>query len=177
MGVADTALFARARRSYERGRALLGLETASLVAPMALASWLACRHPAVTLVASAVLAVLVTVAVWRGQEPARGARVGLLTGVVPLSLPIVAGLAGHACHASVCLFFPTACLAGGLIGGASLGYLASGARLRPTGLTTACLVALLTGSLGCVVAGAVGAAVLVVGLGFGLAPALVLRRA
>jgi hypothetical protein len=102
---------------------------------------------------------------------------GLLTGGVPLSLPIAAGLAGHACDASVCLFFPAACLAGGLIGGASLGYLASGARLRPVGLATACLVALLTGSLGCVVAGAVGAAVLVAGLGFGLAPVLIVRRA
>jgi hypothetical protein len=177
MSAAEAALLERARRAYERGRAALGLETASLVAPMALVSWLVCRHPGVTLVASVALVALVGVAVWRGREQARAARLGLLAGAVPLILPLVAGLAGHVCGGSMCLFFPGACLAGGLIGGVALGFLASGARLRAQGLVTAGLVASLAGSLGCLVAGTVGVAALVAGLAFGLAPVLTLRRA
>jgi hypothetical protein len=177
MSAAEAALVERARRAYERGRALCGLETATLVAPMALVSWLACRHPAVTLLASVALFAVVAVAVWRGQERARGARLGLLAGVAPLLLPVVAVLTGHVCDASTCLFFPGACLAGGLVGGAALGFLASGAGLRHTALATAAVVAALAGSLGCLVAGAAGVVVLVAGLALGLAPVLTLRRA
>jgi hypothetical protein len=175
--MSEADLLVRARRAYEGGLALRGIRTASVVAPMALASWFVCRHPAVTLLASTALVALVAFAVWRGQQHARGARLGLLAGVVPLLLPILAGVGGHVCDDSLCLFFPSACLAGGLIGGVALGFLAGGAGLGPLGVTTATVVAWLTGCLGCLVAGTLGVAILVAGLGFGLAPVLTLRRA
>jgi hypothetical protein len=177
MSVAEAVLLARARRAYERGRGLHGLETATVVVPMALVSWFACGKPALTLLESAVLVALVTLAIWHGQELARGARLGLAAGLIPLLLPIVVGWSGHVCDASVCLLFPTACLAGGFVGGIVLGFLATRAGLPPLGLASAGLVAWLTGSLGCLVAGSLGLAILVAGLAFGLAPVLTLRRA
>jgi hypothetical protein len=177
MSEAETALMERAWRAYERGRVVRGLQTAALVVPMALVSWIACRSPLLTVLTSAALVALVVAAVWRGRELARGARLGLRAGAVPLVCPIVAGLGGHVCAASFCLLFPTVCLAGGLAAGAALGVLARSSGLRPLGLATAALVAALTGSLGCLVAGSIGIAALAGGLAFGLAPALSLRRA
>jgi hypothetical protein len=177
MSVAEAVLLMRARRAYESGRALHGLETASVVVPMALVSWLGCGKLTLTLVESAALAGLVTLAVWHGRELARGARFGLAAGLVPLLLPILVGISGHVCDASVCLLFPSACLAGGIVGGIGLGFFATRAGLPPLGLATAGVVAWLTGSLGCLVAGSLGLAVLVAGLAFGLAPVLTLRRA
>jgi hypothetical protein len=177
MSEAEAILVERARRAYEHGRVLRGLQTAAVVVPMALVSWIACRSPLLTLVASAALAALVVLAVWRGQELARAARAGLLAGAVPLLCPIAAGLGGHVCDASFCLLFPGVCLAGGLAAGLALVVLARASGLRPVGLATAALVAGLAGSLGCVVAGSVGIAALAAGLGVGLAPVLALRRA
>jgi hypothetical protein len=177
MSEADTVLIERARRAYERGRVVRGLQTAAVVAPMATLSWIVCRSPLLTLFASAALAALVAIAVWRGQELARAARAGLLAGAVPLLCPIAAGLGGHVCDASFCLLFPGVCLAGGLAAGLALVVLTRASGLRPLGLAAAALVAGLAGSLGCVVAGAVGVAALAAGLAFGLAPALTLRRA
>jgi hypothetical protein len=177
MSTAEAALLARAQRAYERGRALAGLRSATLVLPMAALSWVACRHPAATAFGALALAALLAHAVWRGQQAARGAWLGLAAGQAPLLLPILAELGGHACDASVCLFFPTACLLGGLAGGVALGIVAPRAGLGRHGVATAGLVAWLTGGLGCLVAGSLGVAVLVAALLAGLGPTLALRRA
>jgi len=168
---------ARARSLYERGRVLHGLRTASAVLPMAAVSWIACGNPAATLIGGIALAALVTASVWRGQEAGRGARLGLLAGIPSLLVPVLVAATGHVCGASVCLLFPTACLAGGVVGGGLLGLLATRAGLGPLGLVTAGLTAWLTGSLGCIMAGSMGIGVFIVGLAFGLAPTLALRRA
>ena len=172
----EAALADRARRAYERGRVALGMRTALAVAPMAMLSWIACDNPAATAVSALALTVLVTAAVWRGQDLARGARIGLVAGIPSLLAPVAVGATGHLC-ASMCLLFPTACLAGGILGGLVLGWLAVGAGLERSGLATAGATAWLAGTLGCVLMGSVGVAVLLLGLAFGLAPVLVLRRA
>ena len=146
------------------------------VVPMAVLSFLACGRPAATVAGALALVVLVVTAVWRGQDAGRGARLGLLAGVPPLLLPVVVGATGHLCGADVCLLFPFACLAGGLIGGLALGVLGGRAKLGPTGIAIAGVAAGLAGSLGCIVAGAIGVVVLVLGLAGGLAPALALRQ-
>lgn len=173
----DGVLFARARRAYEHGRVVHGLRTGSVVIPMAALSWIACDNPAATLLGGIALLALVTAAVWRGQEPGRAARLGLVAGAFPLLVPVLCCGTGHLCGASVCLFYPAACLGGGVLGGLALGLLSRRAGLGHQGLTLAGTVAWLTGSLGCIVAGSAGIAVLVVGLAFGLAPTLTLRRA
>jgi hypothetical protein len=123
------------------------------------------------------LLALVTAAVWRGQELGRGARLGLSAGTPSLLVPVLISCTGHVCGASVCFFFPAACLAGGVLGGLALGLLARRAGLGALGLTIAGTVVWLVGSLGCIVAGVTGIALLVEGLVSGLAPALTLRRA
>jgi hypothetical protein len=173
----ELALRARAQRAYELGRVVHGLQTGSAVVPMVALSWIACDNPAASLLGGVTLLGLVTAAVWRGQEPGRGARLGLVAGTPPLLVPVLVSCTGHLCGASVCLFYPAACLAGGVLGGLALGLLARRARLGPLGLTIAATVAWLVGSLGCIVAGSAGIGVLVAGLAFGLAPTLTLRRA
>jgi hypothetical protein len=121
--------------------------------------------------------VLVIVAVWHGRDEGRGVRIGLVAGVLPLLLPVLVAYTDHLCGASVCMLFPAVCLGGGVAGGVALGLLATRASLGPSGLASAGLAAWLCGSLGCLVAGSVGIAVLVAGLAFGLAPVLTLRRA
>jgi hypothetical protein len=174
---ADPSLLVRARGAYERGRVALGLLTASSVLPMAVLSFLACGRPAATVSGAFALVVLVATAVWRGQDAGRGARLGLLAGVPPLLLPVVVRTTGHLCSADVCFLFPFACLAGGLIGGLVLGVFGVRAKLGPTGIAVAGVAAGLAGSLGCIVAGAIGVVVLVLGLAGGLAPALACRKA
>jgi hypothetical protein len=174
---AEAALLARARRAYERGRALLGLRIATVVVPMAVVSWTACGNGAATLLGSVALTALVVAAVWHGRDAGRGARIGLAAGVLPLLLPVLVAFTGHLCDTSVCMLFPAACLGGGVAGGVVLGLLATRAGLGPSGLASAGLAAWLCGSLGCLVAGSVGITVLLAGLAFGLAPVLSLRRA
>jgi hypothetical protein len=174
---AELALRARVQRAYERGRVVHGLRTAGAVVPMAALSWIACDNPAATVLGGITLLAVVTAAVWRGQELGRGTRLGLVAGTPPLLVPVLVTCTGHLCSASLCLFYPAACLAGGVLGGLALGLLARRAGLGPLGLTIAATVAWLVGSLGCIVAGSAGIGVLVAGLGFGLAPTLTLRRA
>jgi hypothetical protein len=144
---------------------------------MAVLSFLACGRPAATVSGALALVLLVATAVWRGQDAGRGARLGLLAGVPPLLFPVVVGTTGHLCSADVCFLFPYACLAGGLVGGFILGVFGARAKLGLTGIAVAGVTAGLVGSLGCIVAGAIGVVVLVLGLAGGLAPALALRRA
>ena len=172
----EARLAARALHAYERGRVVLGLRTAAAVVPMAILSWIACDQPLATALSALALTTVVTAAVWRGLEAGRGARIGLVAGIPSLLVPVLVGATGHLC-ASMCLLFPTACLVGGVLGGLVLGWLAVGAGLGRTGLATAGITAWLAGTLGCIVMGSIGVAVLLLGLAFGLAPVLAWRRA
>jgi hypothetical protein len=174
---AEAVLVARARRAYERGRALLGLRLAAVVVPLAALSWIACGNAAATLLGSVALTALVAASGWHGRDVGRGARIGLAAGAVPLLLPILVHFTGHLCDRSVCMLFPAACLVGGVAGGVAVGLLATRAGLGASGLASAGLAAWLCGSLGCLVAGSVGITVLVLGLALGLAPVLSVRRA
>jgi hypothetical protein len=173
---ADSVLAGRARRAYERGRVYLGLRAAAAVAPMAGLSLIACGRPAATFAGSLALAALATSAVWWGRDVARGARLGLVAGLPPLLLPVLVEATGHVCAPQLCLLFPGACIAGGLIGGLALGFRARKVALSGSALAVAALVAGLTGSLGCLVAGAAGLMGLILGLASGVTPVLVVRR-
>jgi hypothetical protein len=170
-------LLARARHAYERGRVWHGMWTSGAVLPMAALSWYACGNPGATAMGATTLVALVAAAVWRGQEAGRGARLGLLAGGPALLSCAQVASAGHLCTANVCLLFPVACLLGGVVAGILVGVLAVRRGLPPLGFFTAVLTAWLAASLGCVMAGPTGIAVLVLGMGFGLTPTLVWRRA
>jgi hypothetical protein len=109
---------------------------------------------------------------------ARGVGPGILAGVAPLLLPVAVQTSGHLCAGGRCLLYPGVCLAGGLAGGLVLAFLAP----RPApgngiAFMADCLVAGLTGAVGCLLYGLIGFGGMAVGLLLGAAPALVARRA
>jgi hypothetical protein len=82
----------------------------------------------------------------------------------------------HACTASFCLSYSAVCLASGVAGGLVIGAWSVRRGLRGQGLVAAGLVAILAGSLGCLIVGVGGLAGLALGLGLGAMPLLALRR-
>jgi hypothetical protein len=175
----DAGLKARARRAYETGRLWHALRRALWLLPLAAVSRLGCcADPVAVIVCGAALFTAVTLFLWRGGDYARGVGPGILAGVAPLLLPVVVQTSGHLCAGGRCLFYPGACLAGGLAGGLALAFLAP----RPVAgngvaFMAACLVAGLTGAIGCLLYGVIGFGGMAVGLLLGAVPALVARRA
>jgi hypothetical protein len=178
MSTLETALAARACHAYELGRLNSALRRAVLLLPVAGLTLICCPDPARSLVAEFGLVAVVTICLWRGEALQRGVRPGLVAGVVPLSIPLVAQMTGHMCQAGRCLLDPTVCILAGIAGGVALGVFAPRPRdAHGIPLVTASLIAGLTGSVGCWMYGLVGIGGMVVGLVAGAAPVLALRRA
>jgi len=174
----DSVLRERARRAYEIGRLAAALRRSVLLLPAIGIALLCCDRPTATLASGAGLVFLVTFCLWRGQDYRRGVRPGLVAGFVPLLLPILAQASGHLCTTSRCLLFPTVCGVGGLLGGITLGMIAPRPRDgRAIPFVTACLIAGLAGSVGCLLYGLVGLGVMIAGLLAGVTPVLAARRA
>jgi hypothetical protein len=174
----DTDLSARARRAYEMGRLGAALRRSLLLLPAVGMAFLCCARPGPTVLCGAALVLLVTFCLWRGQDYGRGVGPGLVAGFVPLLLPILVQATGHLCTSGRCLLFPTVCGVGGLLGGITLGFMAPSPRDgHAIPFVTACLVAGLAGSVGCLLYGLVGLGVMIAGLLAGTVPTLAVRRA
>ncbi len=174
----DSRLMERARRAYEAGRLAAALRHSVFLLPVVGVVLLCCSNLVATIAGGAGLFVLVTFCLWRGQAYGRGVRPGLIAGFVPLLLPILVQAGGHLCVSGRCLLFPTVCGLGGLLGGIALGILAPHPRDgQGTPFVTACLIAGLAGSVGCLLYGLVGLGVMSLGLFLGTAPVLAVRRA
>jgi len=177
MGIPETTLAARACHAYEIGRLNSALRRAVLLLPLPGLTLLCCPDPARSLIAGIGLVAAVTFCLWRGQALRRGVRPGLVAGLVPLSIPLVAQVTGHMCQASRCLLDPTVCILAGIAGGVALGVFAPRPRdAHGIPLVTASLIAGLAGSVGCWMYGLIGIGGMVVGLVAGAAPVLVARR-
>jgi len=177
MANAESALYLRARRAYEAGRARLGLRRAAVAVPLLAVSLVCCGRPSASGTTAALLAAAVAVFEWRGLGLGRGARIGLVAGLPALLVPILVQTAGYACGTSFCALYPGVCGTAGLAGGVLLVIGCRRRGVEPSGLAAAGLVAALAGSLGCLVAGLPGLVGLALGLAFGSAPALAWRRA
>jgi hypothetical protein len=154
----------RARRAYERGRALLGLRAAALVVPMVILSFGGCGRPATSIAVGCVLAVLVVVLTWYGGTAARGAAAGLLAGAASLVAPLVACRALERAGAPGWLPL-LACILGGLGSGAIVARSATRERGdRAHFLVAAGAVSALAGSLGCFEVGLGGVAAMAAAL-------------
>jgi len=174
----ETVLISRARSAYEAGRFAAAARRGVLLLPAIGTALLCCANPAGTLLCGAGLFALVTFCLWRGQDFRRGVRPGLVAGFVPLLLPIVVQSFGHPCVSGGCLLFPAVCGLGGLLGGIALGMKAPRPRDgQGIPFVTACLIAGLAGSVGCLLYGLVGLGVMLAGLFLGAAPVLATRRA
>ena len=174
----ETGLKERARRAYERGRLAGAARRSVLLLPVLGAASLCCPSPGAIVAGGAGLFAVVTFCLWRGQEFRLGVRPGLVAGFLPLLLPILVQAIGHACAPGRCLLFPAVCGLGGLAGGVALGILAPHPREgRGIPFVTACLIAALAGSVGCVLYGLFGLGVMALGLLLGAGPILAARRA
>lgn len=168
----------RARRAYEVGRVQHGLGIALWVLPMVALSLFVCRRPLLTLVAGALLYALVAAFGARGQAYGRALRPGLLAGSVPLLLPLLMRMGGHACIGGACWSLcMIGCIAGGTLAGAAIGIASAAQREeRGTFIAVASVVAGLAGVLGCAIAGAAGIGGMVLGLALAPLPVVMVAR-
>ena len=179
MDAPDVSLELRARRAYERGRlAAASIRALPLLAIVGIAL-AGCAETGEVLASGGLLLLAVIGLRWLGREWGTGVGPGVTAGLLPALMPAVIQAAGHSfCTRASCGVLPIACALGGLAGGVLLGMLAP--RPRPGGqlsFVVACLVAALTGAVGCLLYGAIGLAVMAGGLAAGAAPLLVARRA
>ena len=167
----------RARRAYESGRLGSALLRSVWLVPAAFLSLLCCSSPRVIVASAAALTAAVTFCLWRGQGWGRGVRPGLLAGAIPMIAPAVASLGGHHCG-SACNLYSTVCLLAGAAGGLALAALAPAPReSRGIPLLSACLIAGLAGSVGCLIFGLIGVAGMAAGLVAGALPVMAGRLA
>jgi hypothetical protein len=175
--VSEMDLERRARRAYEWGRLRSALGTAALVPPVTALGLVHCLLPTLTLVCIVVLTLAVVLFLQRGQDLARGARVGMVAGLAPLLVPIgVQGFGIYCRSPFLCARLPLFCIVGGVIGGLVLASRRPRALARSRAFwTAASTVTLVAGAVGCLPAGAAGLLGLSVGLLLGAAPAMVAR--
>ena len=176
MAMDEAGLQAAARRSYEAGRVRAAVVSAMPAFPMAAASLLGCGRPAASVAIGSILFSCVVVLRWRGGARGRGAMAGMVAGIAPLLIPIVAR-AVHVCSGGTCYVPISACLVGGVAAGALVGAVAARrADGRTMFLISASLVACLAGMMGCLVAGLGGVLGLAGGMAFAGFPAFAVSR-
>lgn len=166
-------LLRSARSAFERGRVAKAVRTAALVLPITLVSFGCCGDRSASLAIAGVLAALVVVLVWRGGAAGRGVVPGLVAGVVPLAVPLLAcPLCAHAGIVGALPF--VACVVGGVASGAIVVWYGTREREdRAPFVVAAGAVAALAGSLGCVIVGLGG--VVAMALGVALVAPLAMR--
>jgi hypothetical protein len=174
MEPSETALLARARRAYERGRLVSALGRAAPLVPVVAWTWSWCRYPSLAALCGATLIALTVALRWRGEVWGRAVGPGLAAGLAPLVLPLLMRGASQVCVGEVCC---PLCLLGCIWGGALAGVLvgrraASLAKGRARFLAAAGTLALLAGAPACAWAGVIGLVGLLVGFAGGTAPAL-----
>lgn len=157
------ALERRARLRYELGRAVrsvLGFAPALLI--VGVAAFFS-RRPGSALFFGGLLFVSGALLLWRGKTVHRAVLPGLLAGLIPLALSLVANR-GHVCLSGHCsTWCLPACVAGGVTAGLLISWLAARKGMDWSFWAGASVVSLLTGAMGCACVGYSG----VVGLGIG----------
>jgi len=89
-------------------------------------------------------------ALWYGQEPARGVLPGALAGGAALVLALCANHVGHFCTGDRCMSWCLpACITGGFLAGALVSFVGVRQRRRAGYWVSASGITLLTGALGC----------------------------
>lgn len=175
----DESLRARARRAYEAGRARSALRVALPTAAIALIAAVVGRAAGWALAFGGALFLTTALFAWRGQDFGRGARVGVLAGILPfvaivsVHLGILHTCTGGHCY-SVCL---ATCVAAGTLAGLGVGVFVARTAHPVWAWVSAAAVTALTGALGCAYLGAPGVLALASSVAAAsLLCAIVLRR-
>ena len=177
----EALLLAAARRSYELGRLRRAGRRAAVAAAVAALPLHHCAQAGRAvegLVGIAALATLVALFTWRGQGYGRGVAPGLVAGVGPLLLPLLASWTGVLCSTTVCGVLPAASVLGGLAGGLALAGSALGnARRGASYWFAAGAIAASLGVVGCLHVGLAGLGGMAAGLFVGTLAPLAVRAA
>ncbi|MGV3624865.1 MAG: hypothetical protein ACO1OB_28855 [Archangium sp.] len=166
------ALEARARSHYEKSRLRRALAGALPVFLVVGAALFFARHAtSVGLFGGASFVTGVTL-LWRGQSAGRAFWPGVLAGLLPLVLSLIANQT-HGCAMGHCsTWCVPACAAGGVVAGLYIAALTRRWKLGASFWVGASLMAVLTGSMGCACIGASGVFALIAGHAIGVSPAL-----
>jgi hypothetical protein len=168
-------LRAAALRAYERGRFGGALARGAGAFVLAAPAWLACGRTPIAAACLFAFAATVAAARYIGREPERGARAGVIAGILPCLLPAVLRLFDPDLCEILFARGPWLCAATGIAAGAILGF-----RSRAVSGTSfwaaAILTLVLAATLGCIPAGVMGFSGLAIGVVAGGVPALAARR-
>jgi hypothetical protein len=164
----------RARRAYEIARLRRAVLAFAPVLALVVLAMVTGRHSAPTLAFGSGLFVFGVALLWYGHDVRRAVLPGVVAGLVPLAFAICARQVGHACMGDACMAVCVpACAAGGLVAGALIAFSAIRGKRGLGFWLAASGVALFTGAMGCVCAGAWGLLGLGVGFVVAGAPGLV----
>jgi len=173
--IADSNLRLSARRAYEIGRFEGALWRGAVAALFALPGFLICNETPLAALCLGGFALVVGAGRVRGGAWEDGARAGAIAGVAPCLLPAAMRAVDPTLCARLMTGIPWPCAVGGLAAGAILAL-----RGRPAGglpFWTSALATLgFAAAIGCIPAGAMGFAGLLVGVVAGGAPVLVAAR-
>jgi hypothetical protein len=173
--IAQSNLRLSARRAYEIGRLQGALARGALAALFALPGFLMCNATGVAALCLCGFALVVVAGRVRGGAWEDGARAGAIAGVAPCLLPAAMRALDPNLCAALMKGVPWPCAVGGIVAGAILGLRGSAAGGPP--FWTSALAALgFAAALGCLPAGAMGFAGLLIGVVAGGAPILVATR-
>lgn len=163
-----------ARRSYERGRLAGSLARGAGAFALALPGFFACGRTPLAAAFLAGFALVVAAGCFRGEGFEEGVRAGVVAGILPCLLPAVLRIVNPDLCDALFARGPWLCAAGGIAAGAILGGRArAGAPFWGSAAVTLAFAA----ALGCIPAGAMGFAGLLIGVVAGGLPALAVRRA
>ncbi|MBK9258218.1 MAG: hypothetical protein IPM54_00090 [Polyangiaceae bacterium] len=164
---------ARAQRVYELGRLRFALKVLVYVVPMVLlAAWSNATPTAWNVAIGVALGVLTVGLLWRGEAHGRAVSTGLVSGAIPLLVPLIMQATGHCCIAGACstLCLPL-CTGAGIAAGIMVGMRAASERQAPGRFALSAIgVAALTGALGCTGMGLAAVAGMVAALALVSAP-------
>jgi hypothetical protein len=174
--IADSNLRLSARRAYELGRLEGALWRGTLVALFALPGFLVCNGTPIAALCLGGLALVVVAGRVRGEAWADGARAGAIAGLAPCLLPAAMRAINPDLCAALMTGVPWPCAVGGIAAGAILALRGRAAGGLP--FWASAIAALgFAAALGCLPAGVMGFAGLLLGVIAGGAPVLVARRA
>jgi hypothetical protein len=154
----------RARRAYEMSRLRRAILAFSPVLVLVVIAMITGRRSVPTLAFGSGVFVFGVALLWHGHDIRRAVLPGLAAGLAPLVFAVCARQVGHACMGDACMAVCVpACAVGGLVAGAIVAFVAIRGKRGLGFWLAASGVALFTGAMGCVCAGASG----LMGLGLG----------
>ena len=164
-----TARRARLRYEWSRARAAV-LGFAPAIALVIAAACLG-TSPQWALILGTLTFVFGAVLLWAGREVKRAVLPSVLAGSVPAAFALCATHVGHACLGDRCTkFCAPACALGGVLAGAAVGIVGNRRGYGIAFWTSASVLTLLTGAMGCACVGMFGVAGLILGFVLGFAP-------